>query len=493
MKKLEYISTRDENKKVTASKAIVSGLSDDGGLFIPESFENIKFNLDELYSLPYRELTKSILKPFLDDFSEEQISLSVDEAYKDKFDIEELVNIIPINNSYLLELWHGPTSAFKDMALTLLPHLLTASSKNINENNEIVILTATSGDTGKAALEGFKDVDNTKIIVFYPKDGVSYAQEKQMVTTEGSNTSVISVVGNFDDTQNAVKEIFNDQEFNNYLFENGFKLSSANSINIGRLLPQIVYYYYSYFNLVNNGVIKLGEPVNFVVPSGNFGDILAGYYAKLTGLPVNKLVCASNKNNILTDFFTTGEYNIDREFFKTTSPSMDILISSNLERLLYDKLKDSKAVEALMKDLKENNFFKLNPELFKEFLAEYATEDEVFNKIKEVYKSNNVLIDPHTSVGVVVKDKLEKELGEIPTIILSTANPYKFPKTVYESITGNESSENELDLQEKLEAITGIKRPEPLKDLKNKKVNHSKNVTKEDMKNSIAEILIEEK
>ncbi len=395
MKNVNYISTRDNQHKVSASQAIVNGLSPDGGLYIPESFEEISFDLEVLKSLSYRELTKEILSKFLTDFSKEQIDYCVENAYKEgKFDIDELVKLTPNgDDSFFLELWHGPTAAFKDMALTLLPYLLTTAANNINENNKIVILTATSGDTGKAALEGFKDVENTEIIVFYPNDGVSFAQEKQMNTTEGNNTHVISVNGNFDDTQNGVKQIFNDSIYNEELKENGFILSSANSINIGRLLPQIVYYYYAYFKLLESGDIKWGEPVNFVVPSGNFGDILAGYYAKKTGLPINKLVCASNKNNILTDFFESGEYDTNRDFFKTTSPSMDILISSNLERLLADKLNDSELITNLMKSLNEDGLFKIDPSIFTNFLAEYATEEEVKQTIKDTYKSYNNLID----------------------------------------------------------------------------------------------------
>lgn len=489
MKNLNYISTRNKDYKISASEAIVQGLSEDGGLFIPESFKDIHFDLEELKGLSYRDLTKEILAKFLTDFTPEQIEYCVENAYLDKFDIPELVELTKSGNSYFLELWHGPTAAFKDMALTLLPYLLTTAAKNISEDKKIVILTATSGDTGKAALEGFKDVENTEIIVFYPKDGVSLTQELQMNTTEGNNTHVISVEGNFDDTQNGVKEIFNDQEFNNLLKDSNIVLSSANSINIGRLLPQIVYYFYSYFELVTNGVIKLGDKVNFVVPSGNFGDILAGYYAKLTGLPVNLLVCASNKNNILTDFFKTGSYDLNRDFFKTISPSMDILISSNLERLLYDKLQDSSKISNLMNDLKEKGIFEVETDLFPEYLGEFATEEEVHGKIKEIFKDNNILIDPHTAVGEVVREKLEDQLGDYPTIVLSTANPFKFSKAVLDSIAPDLLVDNEIELSKILEEYTKINQPNSLKGVIDKEILHDQTCTRENMRNEIKKVL----
>lgn len=488
---MKYISTRDNQKKVTASQAILQGLSEEGGLFIPENIRDIKFDLSELKDLPYKELTKEILKAFLSDFSEEQIEKSINFAYtQEKFDTPELVEVKKVDdNNYILELWHGPTSAFKDMALTLLPYLIKEASKIAKEDKKITILTATSGDTGKAALEGFKNVEGVEIIVFYPKEGVSSVQQKQMVTTEGQNTHVISVEGNFDDTQTGVKKIFNDSKLNELLKENNIIFSSANSINIGRLLPQVVYYYYAYFNLVNQDVVKLNEPVNFVVPSGNFGDILAGYYAKLTGLPVNLLVCASNKNNILTDFFKTGEYNTNRVFHKTMSPSMDILISSNLERLLFDKKQDDIEIKNLMKDLGETGIFHFDKELFNEFKAEYASEEEVSNKIKELFEDSNILIDPHTAVGEVVKDKLEDELKSYPTIVLSTANPYKFTNSVYNSISNEDISNDEFDLQDKLEMLTNTKRPKPLMNLKEKEVRHTETVSRDDMEKIVLEIL----
>lgn len=489
MSKLErnYISTRDINNKVQASECIIQGLAEDGGLYVPEFLDKIKFNLEELKNLDYPELAYTILKPFLTDFSESELESCIDSAYKsDLFDTPNLIEVTEGNGVYFMELWHGPTAAFKDMALTILPYLLTTSVKLNGLNKDIIILTATSGDTGKAALEGFKDVPNTQIFVYYPKEGVSIAQKRQMITTTGNNTHVISVEGNFDDTQNSVKEIFNDSKIKSLLNENGFRLSSANSINIGRLLPQIVYYFYSYFELVRQNKLNLGDKVNFIVPSGNFGDILAGYYALKTGLPVNKLVCASNKNNILTDFFKTGEYNLNREFYKTTSPSMDILISSNLERLLFEKLgRDSEKVTQLMKDLKTNGSYKINPELFGEFLAEYASEEEVLKTINNVYKESNILIDPHTAVGQAVYNKLANQLDEDPTIILSTANPYKFSNTVYKSIFPNPENLDEFEIQELLSEKTGIDIPEPLKNLKNKDIKHTLNTTKEKMKEVI--------
>lgn len=487
-----YISTRDSQNKISSSEGIIKGLAEDGGLYVPEFLDEIQFDLTALKDLDYKELATEILSKFLPDFNKEQIKESINSAYTlDNFDTENLVKLTQgKDNNYFLELWHGPTAAFKDMALTLLPYLLKNALKNSNIDKNIVILTATSGDTGKAALEGFKNVDNIDIVVFYPKDGVSVIQEKQMNSTEGSNTHVVSVEGNFDDTQNGVKELFNNKEFLDLLEVNNYLTSSANSINLGRLIPQVVYYYYSYFELVNDGIIALGEPVNFVVPSGNFGDILAGYYAKMTGLPIANLICASNKNNILTDFFTEGIYDTNRDFYKTSSPSMDILVSSNLERLIYDKYgKDANFVNNLMQTLKETGKFELDIASFDDFKADYANEDEVLATIKDTFESTGILIDPHTAVGEAVRLKLKNKLGDIPTIVLSTANPYKFSKNVYKSLYNLAEDIDEFELQNLLSEKTQTSIPKPLKDLEKKENLHNTTCKKEEMEGAILEAL----
>ncbi len=481
-----YISTRNIDNKVSAAQGILQGIARDGGLFVPEFIDELHFDLNELKDLDYKELTKAILAAFLPGFSPERIDRAVESAYTGTFDTNTVVSLEEGSDSYFLELWHGPTAAFKDLALTLLPHLMRESADIEGDDKKIVILTATSGDTGKAALEGFKDVENTEIFTFYPKDGVSTTQELQMLTTEGNNTHVIGVEGNFDDTQTAVKEIFNDPEFLKELEKNNYRFSSANSINLGRLIPQIVYYFYSYFELVKRGVIDLGQKVNFVVPTGNFGDILAGYYAYLCGLPIASLVCASNKNKILTDFFTTGVYDTNRDFYKTISPSMDILISSNLERLLFDQLDVD--LKTLMDDLKQNGRFEVDKDQLEKFLAGYADEDEVRNQIKEEYEKSGYLLDPHTAVGQTVREKLKDKLDG-PCIVLSTASPYKFSEAVASSLFGPlEDTDSQAFLFEK----TGIKIPETLKDLEKKQIRHHRVSSKEDIKDSIKDVLFDE-
>ena len=356
-----FISTRGKKEKIKGSQAIINGICSDGGLYVPESFPDVSDKLDNLVNLSYKDLCFEILKLYLDDFTEEELKNCINKAYDDKFDCKEIAPTVKVKDKYFLELYHGPTCAFKDMALTLMPLLLETSFKKNNIKEDIVILTATSGDTGKAALEGFKNLNQIKIIVFFPEDGVSSIQKLQMQSQEGNNTYVVSINGNFDDAQSAVKTIFNDEEFKEILKNNNYILSSANSINIGRLLPQIVYYFYSYFDLVRNKHIKLKDKINFTVPTGNFGNILAAYYAKLMGLPVNKLICASNDNNVLYDFFNSGIYNKNRELILTSSPSMDILISSNLERLLFEiSSRDSEKVNNLIKDLNNKGLYKLD-------------------------------------------------------------------------------------------------------------------------------------
>ena len=373
-----FISTRGKKEKIKGSQAIINGICSDGGLYVPESFPDVSDKLDNLVNLSYKDLCFEILKLYLDDFTEEELKNCINKAYDDKFDCKEIAPTVKVKDKYFLELYHGPTCAFKDMALTLMPLLLETSLKKNNIKEDILILTATSGDTGKAALEGFKNLNQVKIIVFFPEDGVSSIQKLQMQSQEGNNTYVVSINGNFDDAQSAVKTIFNDEEFKEILKNNNYILSSANSINIGRLLPQIVYYFYSYFDLVKNKHIKLKDKINFTVPTGNFGNILAAYYAKLMGLPVNKLICTSNDNNVLYDFFNSGIYNKNRELILTSSPSMDILISSNLERLLFEiSSRDSEKVNNLIKDLNNKGLYKLDTNMKKNlnsFRSEYANE-----------------------------------------------------------------------------------------------------------------------
>ena len=489
-----FISTRGCNEKINASKAIVNGLCSDGGLYVPTEFPYLEKKLNKFIDLSYNELCFEILKLFLDDFAEEELKSCINKAYDDKFDTEIIAPTKKIDNYYFLELYHGPTCAFKDMALTLMPHLLEKSLKKNNIKEEIVILTATSGDTGKAALEGFKDLDQIKIIVFFPEDGVSNIQKLQMRTQNGNNTYVVSINGNFDDAQSAVKNIFNDEEFNKYLLENNYILSSANSINIGRLLPQVVYYFYSYLNLIRDKHIKLGDKINFVVPTGNFGNILAAYYAKLMGLPINKLVCASNENNVLYDFFNTGKYDKNRVLHLTTSPSMDILISSNLERLLFEiSNRDSKKINSLIDNLNHKGFYKIDENMrfnLNTFHGEYATECEVKENINKIFKESNYLIDTHTCVAYTSYEKFKKNNSDdTTTVIVSTASPYKFSKDVLSSLGKNIENLNEFDILEKLSLDTNTNIPLPIKNLKTAKIMHSRNCDKDELKKEIKNIL----
>lgn len=490
-----YHSTRSTAERAGASEAIARGLAPDGGLYVPAFLDEVHFDLEALKDLSYPDLAETILSAFLD-FDQEQLDACIDGAYKSgKFDINTLVQTTPAGEAAILELYHGPTAAFKDMALTILPYLVTASGKNTGEDREIVILTATSGDTGKAALEGFKDVPGTKIVVFYPEDGVSTVQERQMITTGGDNTHVVGVEGNFDDTQSGVKAIFSDLDLADQLSDEGFVFSSANSINIGRLLPQIVYYYKAYFDLVDQGRIQMGDPVNFSVPTGNFGDILAGYYAMKTGLPVNRLICASNQNKILTDFFESGVYDRNREFHKSISPSMDILISSNLERLLFDKCgRDARAVEEMMDRLAEEGVYETDKALFPEFFAGYATEDETRETIRDVFENTGELIDPHTAVAEKVRrDYVEATGDDTMTVVLSTASPFKFSQAVYESLYGDVPEElDAFSLQEDLAKKTGAAIPAPLRDLDEKPIRHNYHCEAAGMKDAVVSFLSEE-
>ena len=428
---LRYRSTRDSSVRATASQAILKGLSADGGLFVPDSIPALDVDLDELAKMDYQETAYAVMSRFLTDFTEEELKDCIRRAYDEKFDTPEIAPLSKADGAYYLELYHGATIAFKDMALSILPHLMTASAKKNQVKNEIVILTATSGDTGKAALAGFADVPGTRIVVFYPKNGVSPIQEKQMVTQKGANVKVIGIHGNFDDAQSGVKAIFGDRELEREMAGAGFQFSSANSINIGRLVPQIVYYVYAYGKLYANGEIEKGEKINIVVPTGNFGNILAAYYAKQMGLPVAKLICASNENKVLFDFFQTGSYDRNREFILTSSPSMDILISSNLERLIYRIAgEDDRADAEFMKNLAEKGVYEITPamrEKLADFYGNFATEEETARTIRDLYEKTGYVIDPHTAVASCVYGKYKADTADgTKTVIASTASPYKF-------------------------------------------------------------------
>ena len=481
-----YRSTRDDSVKVTASQAILKGLAADGGLFVPESIPSLDKSLEELSKMNYKEVAYEVMKLMLDDFTEEELKSCIDRAYDSKFDTEEMTPLVKVENEYFLELFHGATIAFKDMALSILPHLLTTSAKKNNVKNEIVILTATSGDTGKAALAGFANVPGTKIIVFYPKNGVSPIQEKQMVTQKGDNTCVIGITGNFDDAQTGVKKMFSDKELNEYLASKGYQFSSANSINIGRLVPQMVYYVYAYTRLVANGEIKAGDKINVVVPTGNFGNILAAFYAKQMGLPINKFICASNENKVLYDFFRTGTYDRKREFILTTSPSMDILISSNLERLIYRIAgNDAEKNKALMQALNGEGAYTITDDMKKQladFYGNYASEAETAATIKRVYESDQYIMDTHTAVAASVYDKYVKETGDTtPTVIASTASPYKFTRSVMNAIDSAYDKQSDFELVDELNKLSGVKVPQAIEDIRQAEVRHDIVCDKEDM------------
>jgi len=489
----KLVSTRSINNEVTYPEAILKGISKDQGLFVPKSLNKIDFSQKKFLNMSYEEYAYEILQHFLDFIPENKLKEIIKQSYSQKFDHDDIVPIKEINEQFIVELFHGPTLAFKDMALSILPNLLKHSKNDLNDDSKTVILTATSGDTGKAALEGFANIEGVEIIVFYPKNGVSPIQRKQMLTQEGKNVHVFGIEGNFDDAQSAVKEIFNDDAFGETLSKNNFKFSSANSINIGRLLPQIVYYVSSYFDLIKRKKISYGEKVNFVVPTGNFGNILAGKYAKEIGLPVNNFICASNENNILTDFINTGTYDLSRDFIKTISPSMDILISSNLERLLF-YLADHNATKVyqLMNNLKVNKKYSIDPsmkEKMEDFKGYYSTEEETQETIKNVFKEHAYLMDPHTAVAYNVFEKHQKYSGETTkTLILSTASPFKFPKSVGEALDIQENLDN-FELIDLIAEKAAIQIPKNIEALRNKKEVHHKNITIGEMKDNILKVL----
>lgn len=491
---LLYRSTRDDNVNVTASQAILKGLSSDGGLFVPEKIPVLDVSLEDLSKMSYAEVAYEVMKLFLTDFTEEELKNCIAKAYDSKFDTEEIAPLVKADGAYYLELFHGSTIAFKDMALSILPHLLTTSAKKNNVKNDIVILTATSGDTGKAALAGFADVKGTKIIIFYPKNGVSPIQEKQMVTQKGDNTYVVAINGNFDDAQTGVKNIFGDKVLEKEMNLAGFQFSSANSINIGRLVPQIVYYVYAYAKLLANQEIESGELINAVVPTGNFGNILAAYYAKNMGLPINKLICASNDNKVLYDFFVTGTYDRNREFMLTSSPSMDILISSNLERLIYRIAGESADKNnEMMNLLKTAGLYNITDEMkqkLDDFYGNYAKEEETASTIKQIYDDTNYIIDTHTSVAACVYKKYKTETGDTTkSIIASTASPYKFTRSVMNAIDSKYEAMTDFELVDELSRISGVVVPNAIEEIRTAPVLHDTVCDVNEMSNTVKNIL----
>lgn len=491
---MEYTSTRNNKLRVSSAYAISNGISSDGGLFVPTKVVHLSDEqIKSMADMSYQERAVFILSLYLTDFTKDEIEYAVNNAYStEKFISDKIAPIKKISNErYILELFGGPTCAFKDMALQLLPYLMSLSIKKVSSSKETIILTATSGDTGKAALEGFKDVENTKIFVFYPGSGVSVMQKLQMETQEGENVYVYGIEGNFDDAQSAVKTVFTDEKTKKALEENNKSFSSANSINWGRLLPQIVYYFSAYVEMFKNNEIEFGEKVNVAVPTGNFGNILAAYYAYKMGLPIKRLLCASNKNNILTDFIKTGVYDKNRPFYTTASPSMDILISSNLERLLFELYDhDDEKVKNLMTELKNNGKYKIEDEILEKldevFSAEFASEEEMNRAISETYKNDGYLIDTHTAVAVNCLSK-SNLFGE-KTIIASTASAFKFPKSVLSALS-QDNDLSDLEALKKLSKFSNLEIPKPLQNLDKKEVRFDKVLKNASIKDKILEDL----
>ena len=491
---LSYQSTRGGERGLTASLAILKGLAEDGGLFMPTGIPKLEVSIEKLAEMTYQETAYEVMKLFLTDFTEEELKYCIDHAYDSKFDTSEIAPLVEKDGAYYLELFHGSTIAFKDMALSILPYLMTTAAKKNEVREEIVILTATSGDTGKAAMAGFADVAGTRIIVFYPKGGVSKVQELQMVTQKGGNTSVVAIHGNFDDAQTGVKQIFNDRRFAKELADQGFRFSSANSINIGRLVPQVVYYVYAYAKLVKNHGLTAGDLINVTVPTGNFGNILAAYFAKQMGLPIGKLICASNDNKVLYDFFETGVYDRNREFVLTSSPSMDILISSNLERLIYLSTGcDATGTAGLMEQLRTKGVYEVSPEMkecMKDFLGGYATEEENAAMIRRLFEGTGYLIDTHTGVAAAVYADYVKATGDkTPTVIASTASPYKFSRSVVEAVCGEEKGEDEFEIIDELHKLSGVPEPKAVAEIREAQVRHNRECDVDQMKAVVADIL----
>lgn len=489
-----YSSTRNKDIKLTASQAVLKGLSDDGGLFVPSYIPKFDTTVSNMASMSYQEVAYEVMKLFLSDYTEEELKSCISKAYDEKFDTDVIAPLVEAEGAYYLELFHGATIAFKDMALSILPHLLTTAAKKNNVKNDIVILTATSGDTGKAALAGFADVPGTKIIVFYPKNGVSRIQELQMVTQKGGNVNVVAIEGNFDDAQTGVKQMFNDAELAKELDAKGYQFSSANSINIGRLVPQIAYYVYAYCTLLREEKISDGQKINVVVPTGNFGNILAAFYAKNMGLPIDKLICASNENKVLYDFFTTGQYDKNREFILTTSPSMDILISSNLERLIYYIAGcDDKKNAQLMKALSSEGRYTITADMksaLADFVGGYSSEKDTAKEIHDLYDDTGYVIDTHTAVASSVYKRYVKDTGDnTVTVIASTASPYKFTRSVMSAIDSKYDSMEDFALVDELSNISKVLVPKAIEEIRNANIIHNIVCDKSQMKETVKKLL----
>ena len=489
-----YNSTRDNSIQVKASEAILKGLSDDGGLFVPDHIPVLEKSLKELSGMSYQEIAYEVMRLYLTDFTEEELKHCISNAYDSKFDTEEIAPLVQADGTYFLELFHGATIAFKDMALSILPHLMTTAARKNKVENEIVILTATSGDTGKAALSGFAGVKGTKIIVFYPKSGVSPIQERQMVTQKGENTYVVGIHGNFDDAQGGVKKLFSDKELSERMDRQGYQFSSANSINIGRLVPQIVYYVYAYVKLLEKGGIGEGDKINVVVPTGNFGNILAAFYAKNMGLPIGRLICASNDNKVLYDFFRTGIYDKNREFVLTSSPSMDILISSNLERLIYRIAgNDPERNRDYMKALGGVGKYEITQEMrekLTDFYGGFASEEEAAQTIRALHENCGYIIDTHTAVAACVYHKYVEETGDdTPAVIASTASPYKFTRSVMKSVDEKYDTMTDFDLVDELSALSKVAIPKAIEEIRSASVVHDHVCEKDGMEQAVETFL----
>lgn len=488
-----YSSTRNKMITKTPKEAILAGIADDGGLYVYDGLTNLQLPLEAMMKMNYLEMAEVVLQLLLPDFSEEEVKSCVKDAYENHFSNADITPVHFAKNQAILELFHGPTCAFKDVGLRMLPQLMSKAIASCGDR-DVMILTATSGDTGKAALEGFKDVEHIGITVFYPDNGVSSMQKRQMVTTTGKNTKVTAIKGNFDDAQSNVKKIFQDQALKERLAQMNTSLSSANSINIGRLIPQIVYYIFAYKEMVQNGKIAYGEEINFCVPTGNYGNVLAGYYAKCMGLPVKKFLVASNENNVLYDFLSTGTYDRRRDFFKTISPSMDILISSNLERLLYYKSGcDEAYIASLMKQLETEGFYQLDQDIFAsiqaDFYGGYCSDEQCIAVMKHFYEESGYVLDPHTAVGYKVMEDYQKE-DNTPCVLLSTASPYKFAPAVMKAIFDMEF-DDEFECTKALQQKTGVAMPAPLKALANAPILHRDVIEKDDMTSYVEEVVKE--
>ena len=492
MMEIRYKSTRSDGESITASQAILKGLADDGGLFVPDRIPALDVELSALAGLSYEQTAFEVMKLFLSDFTKDELMHCIHGAYDDKFDTADIVPLVKKDGAFYLELFHGKTIAFKDMALSILPYLMTTAAEKNGVKNEIVILTATSGDTGKAALAGFADVPGTSIIVFYPKDGVSPIQEKQMVTQKGKNTHVVGIRGNFDDAQTGVKNMFHSAELADEMDRAGYQFSSANSINIGRLVPQIVYYVYAYGQLLKRQEISCGDTINVVVPTGNFGNILAAYYAKNMGLPIGTLFCASNENKVLFDFFRTGIYDRKREFILTSSPSMDILISSNLERLIYRITgEDAGQTRAFMEALAEGGEYRITEEMQQrlgDFVGGFASEEQTRQAIRRLYEKTGYVIDTHTAVASHVYYEKAESTG-IKTVIASTASPYKFTRSVMDAMESGCDEMTDFELVDRLAERSGVKVPRAIEEIRSADILHDTVCDRTEMEQTVREIL----